>query len=944
MAEPTNLLESFRTYEGAAATPGAGPTPGKATLTGPTPGKATIDHSVGDYAGSFGAGVNRGLAMSTVDAANWLLGNLVKAAVPGYTKGMEEFRDRMGQGLSSRPIGGVKQLTDMAPEMMTGGADDTATGRVLGGVGEVVGMSVLPTGTMQRAARGAGATAKYLAPSPTGPRPFFSQGTKAWDNFMAPRPTDGVLRRWSKGLVKTAATRPEGVKARFIEGMANSPGKAAVGELAAATGAGVGHGLAQEYAPGDTAMDAWSQLIGGIVPAAVSTLAPSAMLARAGTKVAGWVRREGNPEHQAQVAREKVNTALGEELTPENEARIAEGYRLSQEMPGFEPSVGEATGSGPLLRTQEDMQARAQGPRLEQLRQRRTDSEQAIDTYSENQLPAPEVRGPSFVVQSAEKRVIDLRERAAEDVRGGTVEQMALVESRVPKMEGSEKWSAGETLRERIADRRRAVRDDLRKARAEAGLDTTDVTVAFSKVRKALLDDNPNPRDVAFGDVAGEPAILAEIRDMPVMERDPTTGRFSQDRVSFEGLMNLRERIGDDLADVAASPGRGQRKQIRTLTKMKVAFDRMLDDLASTTDDPQLASRYKQYRDRYYNELIVPFEKGVAQKINKRNGQGFYVMPEEKIAEAFFQPKNVTAARDYRAIFGNDPAAMRNIQAVALDSLSGAAVRDGVLDPTRMVAWLNKYKDVLGEFPEVVATMTNVKHANDAVFARQAQLLDRQAWLEKQMMVRAINSYSGGSKTPEAIISEAIADPRKMDELRVLLQADEAGSVALRKEVWKRTAGGTSDDVIKALTDNAESLKVLFGQQHMRALQDIAAARSMLEMTAAPHGKAASSSPFAAIEKLMGGRSMGALASRGFAFKSGRMSKGYLAVDTVSSMMRGRAQVASDDLLFTALWDPEFAKQVHIAVKLGKVTPYQARRINSRLFAIGLQYLPEEED
>ena len=104
-----------------------------------------------------------------------------------------------------------------------------------------------------------------------------------------------------------------------------------------------------------------------------------------------------------------------------------------------------------------------------------------------------------------------------------------------------------------------------------------------------------------------------------------------------------------------------------------------MSELIGAFEETDTSGRYNQFRKACFDEYIKPFEEGTVYKVRMRDGRGFYKTTDEKVAEAFWQPGNITAARQYKAVLAADPEANAALEAVALDSLRDAAVRDGVI-------------------------------------------------------------------------------------------------------------------------------------------------------------------------------------------------------------------------------------------------------------------------
>ena len=58
--------------------------------------------------------------------------------------------------------------------------------------------------------------------------------------------------------------------------------------------------------------------------------------------------------------------------------------------------------------------------------------------------------------------------------------------------------------------------------------------------------------------------------------------------------------------------------------------------------------------------------------------------------------------------------------------------------------------------------------------------------------------------------------------------------------------------------------------------------------------------------------------------------------------LRGRAAFQADEMLKFALYDAELARDFANAVRAGAVAPPRAKRLQARLFALGLPYQRED--
>ena len=848
--------------------------PPQAPSVGPKPGSA------GEYATGFAGGFNVGLAEMAglpVDLMNWGLSHV-------------------GLG-SEKPVMGSRWIKEgvesVSPEMFARGPDDTL-GRVINRVGEEIGASVLPAAGIAGAA----------------------------------------LKRGVPAVAGASRSLPGAVADTVVNPVAKAPLAMAGAELGAATGAGVGAGIAQEVAPGNVAAEMTGQMVGALLPTAGSYM-PSAL----GARLVRKAHEAFSPEAQSKKAAQEVKKVIGGEMTNEAVKNLQEAEQLRQRMPGFNPTLGEATGAPGLVATQRQIERSAEGPDLDRLAARRRDSERAIESFAEREAPKG-TGGPDYVIDTANQRIEVLRGEVAK-----TAEEVAAERGRVAEgLPMARRDVAGQTLRDRLLAARSETQERMSQLANELGISTADITVPFAKAAKDLVKEF-DPKSV-FDDLSNYPTVMTAIQGATKAKPPIDTGVLDElgrpikraqpgKPITFQDLKALRERVSDDLIDAIGSSN-PSRKKIRQLTLLKNRVDDFIDELTQDAD-PELASRYKQFRDAYRTDYIERFEKGAAFKVRQADGRGFYRTPDERVAEAFFQPGNVSAAKQFHAAYQGDAEALAALEAVALDSLRDASVRNGSLDRGLMDRWVRRHQSVLDEFPEIRAKVEKLDAADKSLFERQAQLTERAKAIEDQVLTRELNAFARTTKTGGDVVQAALNDPRKMTQLMSVLKGRPDALASLRRNVWQQAASGSSEDILRFIGDNEQSLKLLFREnpQHLKDLADITAARTMLERLPPPTGAPYTPRPLANVEKMIG-QGIPQLASRGFAFQTGRVQKGYLLVDTFMRGLRGRAQQSAEDLFREALYDPVVAKEFVNALETGQLTPRMEYRLHNRLVALGM--------
>lgn len=913
-----------------------------ATLAQPAPkvGPSADDATAFDYVRAPFSGFNSGLAEiagAPVDMMAWALSKIGLPKHPAPLGGSEFFKGLL-EDINAIP----------APP-------DTPAGRGMHYVGEVLGQSAIPAGATLKVA------SKVISPA-------------------------------SRAVPTFADT--------FLRPIANAPGRALAGEAGAAVGAGVGGDIARENFPDNKLAEVLGQMLGGVSPV-LGTVAKNTIsgklvtsTARAAGDAAATVAEKfakPNPETLAEKTVSKIagigqarkraqgieaaRDFLGQELTPQTETAIQRGEQLANDIPGFRPSIAEASGSPALVRQQAALEARASGKSLDWIVRRREANQDAVGKFADSVAPGQR-EAPDFILDAARGRLDSLRAGAQQGENAVQQARQRLAENHFPT---ADRADLGETIRNRLNAERGARREELDQTVADLGLNNVDITTPFTEAARRIAQ-RFTPRQ--FDDLSNYPAVLQRIRQagQPEPAIPPQASSVlgpdgrpimrpgvpeQPARVSFQDLRDLRTRISDDLVDAVSSASPSKQK-VRMLTQLKGEVDRLVDQMAQQAD-PTLGARYSAFRRAYFDNYIRPFEQGAAFKVREQ-ARGLYKMADEKVADAFFRPDNqngVSAARQFNEIFNRggqmDPDAFHSIGAAATDSLRSYAVRDGVLDPDRYAAWLRAHERTLAEFPHLRQQFADIGAADAAYVARQRQFGELQRNIGDTMLDRALQTYARGGQA-QNVIDGALKDPRKMEQLVGALRREPEAFGALRRNVWDNALSGDAAGIRAFIENNRPALQRLFTPEHLSNLEKITEARMMIERVPHPQGAAYVPRPGEAIERAFGLSIPGVLNRiRNLTF--GKASKEWVAMETAMNMLRGRAAVAMDDAMRTALYDPETARELagalaprstsNYTVEKGarlyekKFTPAHnvtAKRLQSRLIALGIPLAEQKDD
>ena len=361
----------------------------------------------------------------------------------------------------------------------------------------------------------------------------------------------------------------------------------------------------------------------------------------------------------------------------------------------------------------------------------------------------------------------------------------------------------------------------------------------------------------------------------------------NQDETTFRDLKRLREQGGDDLRD--AAPERAGPDQATPEGRPAGPTG-----AAARVTGTELAP------------LDAPFP---VLRQQTRDGRLFYPTPDEQAAAAFFEPGDLAAARQSHAAFKDDPEATRALAAIALDSLRAAAVRDGVLDPKRLATWVRRHQSVLAEFPEIGAAIQNYRAANRALAARQGQLAARTKTVNDRLLARRLGAVESGGAAPEALIANAVGDPRLMTAVLGGVRQDPGALEALRRHVWDQATGLPAGELVKFMHANRAALRLLFSSAHLGNLRRVQQARAIVESVPAPRGRSWQAS----------------------------------AIDPFARLMRARSVDRRAALYREALYNPELARDLAGLAFAGKGAETRAQRLDAWLFDVGLSG-PEDDE
>lgn len=787
---------------------------------------------------------------------------------------------------SDYPIGGSQSLKDLTNKVLgwtqsdrnlfSEGPDD-ALGRTLNRAGQTIGTGAIPAAGITGAAVKQGARVLKKAPS---------------------------------------------VISSFLEPIARSPIRASAGEAAALTTSGLGAGIAREKYPDNKMAEFYGELAGGFAPS-VMAHTPTAL----GARLAGGVVKRFMPSVLRENALKAVRTDLARELgTPEATEAIKQSSTIKREIPGFEPSLAEASNAQGLIAKQRDLENAMTGFELDAAVSRRRANERAVEQYAAQNSP-PSGYDPHMVAAGARRRV--------DTLKGGIDTEYDLLQRarqgvarNIPQADLADE---GFKLRTALGERLGEESEAWSKVATDYGLNDDNLMIPFSNFRKELLDSFAASSKIATKSgkrVAADPSIVSVIRN-------------TKDIQSFPALTEVRSDISHALRDAKKTPGVDS-VTIRGIENMRDTFDAALERAVVEAGDPDLVRRYADFRQGYLKNVVEPFKQMASQKILRKDVTGAYIVPDEKVTQFYFKPGGATAAKQFRKAFPDNATANEAIKASALDSVSKNAVKDGVVDPKLLRKWLEVHDSVLKEFPDIAKDIGKLAADNSILVKRQATLNARKEIVENSLLARELKSMDRSGATPEAFIGRAMKSPNLMVQVSNRLRGKPEALNALRRHIWDSVADLPPGGLLDFIDKNKTMLRSAgMNQKHLDALKTIDGARIIMGRTPMPTGSAKIPGPVERIKEVTGLDPAMAM-NRLHTFKTGRSEKWWVVTNLISNVITNKARGTMDRAYRVVLYDPEAAIAMAQALGKGPVGP-SAKRLGARWFAYGVTLASDDE-
>jgi len=654
----------------------------------------------------------------------------------------------------------------------------------------------------------------------------------------------------------------------------------------------------------------------------------------------------GLKERYARWFSEKTIERSAESMDPLRLGKeLDESARLEQRFPGLRYTVGQRIGT-PESRSIERGLATSGRGALNERYQMDLSNREVI--YGEKtKIPTSQVSLEGAITQPKTARDTALRslERQISKL-DDQAEDLALnLGGRRPEEVGRE-LRAIRTGEKKLA--RVAVRENF--AEVDRLADKYKATVNAKETLDLIDEISRNP--LFKFDKDSVPSVIIRAKDLEVTKKfiRSTEGRFlggSEPAVDFKEIKALREAVGDDIA-VELSSNRVNNRRLRSLFQVRNSIDASMDQMGKTGFG-DLNDSYKTAIKHYRENFVPRFERGVNLKMQLLNSLGDPRIPDEKVIEAYFKKGGVTPVRQFKALFGDHPAAVNALEDGVLQKFSKSVLdSSGQIDAGKYQKFLKDFDAPLNELPNLKKKLLDSGSAADAISVQRQILFDQQGDIAKSKLSRLLKIDE-----PDGILNAAMKDPKAMREL--LGQMNQEGRTAVFSRMMNRAF---DDNLIattefkavdpaklgKFLTENEKSLMEVFtaalgpkqATEHMSYLKDIQQAVARIERT--PVSPLSTEGvPSVEVDPLKAKTGVGAQSvfAAARAAGAGRGSYTYFGGVLGTQMLNFFSQRQVMELTKQAMYDPETAKLLRAGLTAQSLTPELQAGLKGALSKVG---------
>lgn len=724
----------------------------------------------------------------------------------------------------------------------------------------------------------------------------------------------------------------------MIEQFRRAPAATTAIETGLAASGGAGAGVAQEVAPGSTTAEIAGTVAGSLAPgtalragqtvgrvltqggrvaeSALASVFPDSVFGRRAEKLAG-------PMAEKEVSR-KLNQASRRLV---DEASYAEYDSIRNELPEFRATTGAVTGDLGIAGLERAVASRSPDYAAE-----------VQDLVKRNQdylaFEMQRLGGDGNLATTAEDVKATTQELLANlDARVAMAEQRVhdeLAKGSFPVDDAANKEEVAKAMNT-IAEN---VRGELRLAKNQFDAQKEELLNWVDPEGKAKFLTNIIKGKV--NDLQGRLRKADKLTKGEEQLFDIITNEFGRAE-NWSDMIALNRRINEEYSRLVKTPRENERALV-FLGELKEAMEQTLDNIAKSKDHPNIAARYRIYKD-YATEGARIFKRGSTMAAF-RNPDGSPVPASEtlrKFIHMGFSSKE-DVARLKSAISGN-PEAQGLVEDWIVRLAYMAAGKEGRIDRQLFGKFKQNYAEVLEAFPKARARLDDLDTAQASLDEAEILKATTQSDVDRQAAALFI-------KNDPAIAMQQVLKSKNptADAIALARQAGQRGMPGLRAGFWEafsETSPLKSPVQAQRFLDKHRGVMRAFGF----STADIARVRTILR-AAEINSRIHVPTSVTPVDSSGVGLTLNQLLSRFYAVARGVVSARFVASE-VGLRMTNRflgdlTSKQAGALLERALIDPEVAKDIMV-----RITPENevemTRKLRTHLVNLGLIVAEDEE-
>lgn len=709
---------------------------------------------------------------------------------------------------------------------------------------------------------------------------------------------------------------------------------AALLELTSAVTGGLGEATGRA---GGEITDWYDPEKGALVGAVLGSLAPvpaNASITLASNRLGRFM-----PGAQRQAASGKVVREMQGMLGPQGDESLDRALELATQIPGFQPTLGQASGAPGIIAREANLQAGSPAA-LEKASQRYDANRAAIDAALDARIPGSDISpvAPGKQALTAAERKLAAKQQQAEKGR----------EALADGFDRLKVGGYGEKLRAKRNERMVAAQAQKNQKYDDvyAAADAANLRVDMSDVDEFVAGVVASDKN-AFQDM---PRTFQKVLAKGYREKAPDllgpNGRPlpAQSQARFQALHSLMREASREAKSTNNSNHAYFLGQLSDLLRGKV---RGFEDAGFGDVSEKLREA-----NRFYNEgFREVFKEGAGGRLDPKLAMakfGETTADEDVVRKLFFKTENEKGVKDFFRIYGEDPEALDLLRGGILDIFAKEVIdkATGTIAPRAAESFFKRYHHALERLPGVRAELSKAKSANEALIARAQTLHEQSKRVAKSTLAKVT-----GSENPAEDVAKAFASPKAMTALAGTARKVRGGAESLRRGVAEHVMAqpdplayfdANRKVIHRALATHGADQAAHVGAKHMADLETLVEAASMVQRNVPPTRiKEAGGAKDPVQERF--GSSMRTIAAHHRAISQGRGSSGDAVVNILSKYAFVVRENHAAKLFEEAVYDPAVARTLAAAAREGKPSNGIRRRLAAHMLSLGIR-MPAAQD